>query len=136
MGFAFAFDSDGDGDLDTDAAGNIIWASDSDGDNSLDINLDTDGDGDIDAADGPGIGNTGLIKGAPLGAKVNPADIRAVRIYLLAKSGRRDSKIVNNFTYVVGHKVINPLTDADPANNNLRMRLLVTTVKCRNLELN
>ena len=136
MGFAFAFDADGNGDLDTDAGGNIIWASDSDGDNDLDINLDTDGDGDIDAADGPGIGNTGLIGGQALGTDVNPDDIRAVRIYLLAKSGRRDSKFVNNFTYVVGHKVINPLTDADPANNNLRMRLLVTTVKCRNLELN
>ncbi|HBN26506.1 MAG TPA: hypothetical protein DD405_03440 [Desulfobacteraceae bacterium] len=136
MGFAFAFDADGNGDLDTDAGGNIIWASDSDGDNDLDINLDTDGDGDIDAADGPGIGNTGLIGGQALGTDVVPDDIRAVRIYLLAKSGRRDSTIVNNFTYVVGHKVINPLTDADPANNNLRMRLLVTTVKCRNLELN
>ena len=147
MGFAYAFDANGDGGLDTykDTSGNkkVIWAVDSDGDNDLDINLDTDEDGDIDAADGPGIGNTGLIGGQELKdfddtpiSDVACADIRAVRIYLLARSGRGDSKFINSSTYTVGHKVISPLTDADNRNDNRRMRLLITTVKCRNLELN
>jgi len=145
LGFAYAFDADGDGKLDTyNAGGNeeAIWAVDSDGDNDLDINLDTDGDGDIDAADGPGAGNNGLIGGQALVdfsgtaiSNVAVADIRAVRIWLLARADRRDNKYLNTRTYVVGRKVITPNTDADPNNDNLRMRLLTTTVKCRNLGL-
>ncbi len=146
LSFAYAFDADGDGNLDTyaDAGGNehIIWAVDSDGDNDLDINLDTDSDGDIDAADGPGAGNNGMIGGRALvGFSGNAipdvvvADIRAVRIWLLARGDREDNKFLNTNTYVVGQKVITPGTDADPNNNNLRMRLLTTNVKCRNLGL-
>lgn len=146
LSFAYAFDADGDGNLDTyaDAGGNeqIIWAVDSDGDNDLDINLDTDSDGDIDAADGPGVGNNGMIGGRALVdfsgnaiPDVVVADIRAVRIWLLARGDREDNKFLNTNTYVVGQKVITPCTDADPNNNNLRMRLLTTNVKCRNLGL-
>ncbi len=139
LGFAYAFDADGDGKLDTyNVGGNevIIWAMDSNGDNKLDKNIDTDGDGDIDAADGPGAGNNGLIggqalvdfSGNPIIPDVAVADIRAVRIWMLARADRRDNKYLNTRTYVVGHKVINP-------DDNFRRRLLTTTVKCRNLGL-
>ncbi len=147
VGFAYAFDADGDGNLDTynDAGGNehVIWAVDppGDGDVLLDNNLDTDGDGDIDAADGPGVGGNGVLAGQRLvDAGGNPLDvpldrIRAVRIWMLARSSRGDPKFINSMTYVVGPWVITPSTDADPDNDNLRMRLLVTTVNLRNLAL-
>jgi len=135
LGFAYAYDANGDGSLDTSTNGNIIWAVDSDGDNDLDINLDTDDDGDIDAADGPGTGNSGLIVGTAITPNVAVADIRVVSIWMLARTDRRDIKHLNTFTYVVGHKVITPSTDGDPNNDNFRMRLLTTTVKCRNLGL-
>jgi len=145
LGFAYAFDADDDGILDTYSVfenPQVIWAIDSDGDNDIDINLDTNGDGDIDAADGPGIGNSGLIGGQSLvdfgGTAISDVavdDIRAVRIWILARADQRDNKYLNTHTYVVGHKVITPNTDGDPDNDNLRMRLLTTTVKCRNLGL-
>ena len=140
MGFAFAFDADGDGDLDTyNAGGNqaVIWAVDSDNDNDLDRNLDTDGDGDIDENDCPGAGGNGLIPGQALPTPdVAPRDIRVVRIWILAETRRGDKDFSNANTYVVGHKVISPSTDADINNDNRRMRLLETKVKCRNLEFN
>ncbi len=131
LGFAYAFDADGDGILDTyNVGGNdqVIWAVDSDGDNDLDLNLDINSDGDIDENDGPGAGGNGLIVGAPDIADVAPQDIRAVRIWMLAKTGHGDKSFLNTKTYTVGIKVITP-------NNNLRMRLLATTVKCRNMGL-
>jgi type IV pilus assembly protein PilW len=136
LGFAYAFDADGDGILDTYTVGaneQVIWAVDSVGDNNLDLNLDTDGDGDIDENDGPAGGN-GLIGGIAI-PDVNPQDIRAVRIWMLARTRHRDNRFVNTRTYVIGNKVITPSTDADLNNDNLRMRLLATTVKCRNMGL-
>ena len=146
LGFGFAFDADDDGILDSykDVGGNsqIIWAVDSDGNNDLDTNLDTDGDGEIDEADGPGIGGNGLVGGQALFdfngiaiSDVAVSDIRAVRIWMLARTGSRDNDYINSHTYVVGHKVITPSTDAVSDNDNLRMRLLTTIVKCRNLGL-
>ena len=110
-------------------------AVDSDGDNDLDLNLDTNNDGDIDATDGPGPGNNGLITGVTIVPDIAISDIRAVRIWMLARTGRRDNDFLNSHTYVVGHKVITPSTDAVSDNDNLRMRLLTTIVKCRNLGL-
>ncbi|MBA7636515.1 hypothetical protein ES703_44135 [subsurface metagenome] len=139
MGFAYAFDADGDGDLDTYSAGGsqvVIWAVDSDGDNRLDQNLDPNGDGNIDENDGPGPGGNGPIVGGTPIANIAPQDIRAVRIWILAKTRLGDRNFLNTNTYVVGYKVISPNTDADPNNNNRRMRLLETEVKCRNLEFN
>ncbi|GAG11101.1 unnamed protein product, partial [marine sediment metagenome] len=68
-------------------------------------------------------------------ADVVPQDIRAVRIWMLARTGRGDDKFANTRTYTVGSKVITPNTDANLNNDNLRMRLLETTVKCRNMGL-
>jgi len=136
LGFAYAFDT-GDGDLDKSNNGHIIWAVDSDGDNNLDINLDTDDDGDIDAADGPGAGNNGLIGGVAI-TPVAVDDIRAVRVWMLARVGRINHTFSNTRTYVVGQKVITPNNSANNPNNNFpnfQMRLLTTTAKCRNMEL-
>ena len=135
LGFAYAFDADGDGILDTyNVGGNqrVIWAVDSDGDNDLDRNLDTNSDGNIDENDGPLPGGNGLIAGTAI-ADVAPQDIRAVRIWMLARTERGDNGFVNTRTYVIGNKVITPNTDADPGNDHLRMRLLTSTVKCRNM---
>jgi type IV pilus assembly protein PilW len=128
LGLAYAFDMDGDGVLDTyNAGGNdqVIWAVDSDGDNYLDKNLDTNGDGNIDENDGPGLGGNGLIGGTNI-SPVSIQDIRAVRIWMLARTEYEDNSFLNTKTYTVGNKVITP-------NNNLRMRLLVTNVRCRNI---
>ena len=139
LGLAYAFDADGDGNMDTytDTSGKtqIIWAVDSNGDNRLDINLDTDKNGIIDAADGPGAGNNGLISGVTLATPVSVNNIRAVRIWMLARTGSRDGKYLNTHTYVVGNKIITPNTDTDPDNDNLRMRLSTSIVKCRNMGL-
>lgn len=136
LGLAYAYDADGDGQLDVSAGGNIIWAVDSNGDNLLDRNLDANDDGVIDATDGPGIGNNGVIAGAAINpTNIDPANIRAIRIWLLARADRADRNLLNTHTYVVGYKVITPSTDANPNNDNLRMRLLTTTVQCRNMGL-
>jgi len=127
IGFAYAYDADGDDNLDTSAGGDIIWAVDTDGDGNWD-NLDTDGDGDIDADDGPGIGNNGVINGIGTGTAVDTSQIRAVRIWILARVKRPDPDLVNTNTYIVGANVITP-------NDGFRRRLLSTTVKCRNMGL-
>jgi type IV pilus assembly protein PilW len=127
LGFAYAFDANGDGILDTyNVGGNkqVIWAVASVGNNALDTNLDTNRDGNINAADGPGGGNA-IIGGTPI-PDVDPQDIRAVRIWMLARTGHGDKSFLNTKTYTIGNKVITP-------NNNLHMRLLTTTVKCRNM---
>ena len=134
VGFAYAFDNNDDGSIDTNA-GEIIWAIDSDGDGNLDTNLDSNGDGDIDAADGPGIGNNGVIAGQALAGVVPFDNIRAVRVWILARTNRSDNKFANTRTYVAGNQVITPSTDAVAGNDSLRMRLLTTTIKCRNLGL-
>jgi len=125
IGFAYAYDADGDDNLDTSAGGDIIWAVDTDGDGNWD-NLDTDGDGDIDADDGPGIGNNGVINGTGTGTAVDTSQIRAVRIWILARVKRPDPDFVNTNTYIVGANVITP-------NDGFRRRLLTSTVKCRNM---
>jgi type IV pilus assembly protein PilW len=113
VGFAYAFDNDGDGELDfVDGdgdgvldAGEEIWAYDSDADGSLDRDNDT---------------------GAALASAVNFDRIRAVRVWILARTRHplRDYSGPKNFT--VGDKVIN-------VNDNFKYRLLSTTVKCRNM---
>ena len=101
IGFAYAFDFDGDG----DGILEEYWAYDSDGDGSLDWDNDT---------------------GAGLGFTVNFDRIKAVRIWILARTRHplRDYSGPKNF--IVGDKVIN-------VNDNFKYRLLTTTVKCRNM---
>jgi type IV pilus assembly protein PilW len=125
LGFAYAFDNDGDGQLDT-AGGDLIWAVDSDGDNFLDLNLDTNGDGAIDATDDTD--TNGTIDGTALANPVPINRIRAVKIWLLAKTSRMDRNYTNTNTYVVGDKIITP-------GGSNRRRLLTTTIQCRNMGL-
>lgn len=118
ISFGYAFDNDGDGLVDTDAGGNIIWAFDSNADGLLDKQLDSNGDGVIDENDTP----------ANMAPMVPVNRIRAVRIWILARTRAplRDHR--NTRTYVVGDKVI--ATD-----DNFERVLLTTTVNCRNLGL-
>lgn len=127
LGFAYAFDNDADGQLDT-SGGNVIWAIDSDNDNDLDLDLDTNGDGVIDASDDTNPTN-GLIDGTPLATDVPLTAIRAVKIWILARTDRTIRGYTDTNTYVVGDKVVTPSGNA----RKYRRRLLKTTVKCRNL---
>jgi type IV pilus assembly protein PilW len=123
LGFAFAFDSDADGMLDTAPAGHVIWAVDSDGDNDLDLNLETNGDGEVNTADGTETLNS---IGYP---DVDVSRIRAIKIFLLARTKGMDLSYSNNENYRVGRQVVSGNGD------QFRRRLLVTTVKCRNMGL-
>ena len=134
LGFAFAFDVDADGRLDfNDIDGDgimdpptegIYWAVDSDGDNDLDLELDTDKNGEINMADGP----------APLPADVAVDRIRAMKVFILARTKGMDLGYINKQAYRVGFRVVNPPVDTPPG-DQYRRRLLVTTVRCRNLGL-
>jgi type IV pilus assembly protein PilW len=121
LAFGYAFDDDGgapDGLVDTDAGGNIIWSYDSDGDGFLDTLLDSNTDGVIDASDVP----TLMASTVPINR------IRAVRIWILARTRAplRDHKYTQ--TYVVGDKILTPADDFERV-------LLTTTANCRNLGL-
>jgi len=123
IGFAYAYDNDGDGQQDTTAGGNVIWAIDSDGDGDLDTILDTDDDGDIDTSDTVG-GVTLTSLGLPTNIALNA--IRAVRVWVLARTRNplRETSRMRN--YVVGNKVV-------MADDRFEPRLMTTTIKCRNM---
>lgn len=120
LGFAYAFDDDEDGSLDGPAAGEVFWAVDSDMDNDLDLNLDTNGDGRIDINDSAA--------GEVLPAEIDPNRIRAVRVFLLARTKGADFGHQDNNIYVVSYKRLAP-------GDNFRRRFLTATIKCRNLGL-
>jgi type IV pilus assembly protein PilW len=133
VGFAYAFDADDDGNIDTSANGHIIWAIDSDdtdADKRLDVTLDGNDDGTIDASDDTS--GDGLIDdndaGTALASPVDLEKIRAVKIWLLVKTGKPDRNYTNADTYVVGNSII--LKD-----DQNRRQLLTTMVKCRNMAL-
>jgi type IV pilus assembly protein PilW len=129
LGFAFAFDADADGRLDfNDIDGDdimdppnegIYWAVDSDGDNDLDLELDTNKDGEVNTADGT----------AALPAEVAVDRIRAVKIFILSRTKWLDLSYTNNEIYKVGRQVV------AGGGDQYRRRLLVTTVRGRNLGL-
>ena len=123
LGFAYAYDADGDGAIDGP------FAVDTDGDGDLDLDLDTNGDGLIDEHDDAN--GDGIIEGRALNPEVGYERVRAVRIWLLARTGRRDPRWTDRGTYVVGRRVIAPAGDQA----HRRRRLLVATVKLRNMEL-
>jgi len=134
VAFAYAYDANGDGDLDfndlngdgvRDPGETTIWAADLNGD-VLWENLDTNGDGVINAADKDVA--TDFILGTATGTTVDPSQIRAVRIWLLARAAQADPSYTDARTYVVGNKVIT-------TNDNFRRRLLETTVACKNMGL-
>ena len=120
VGFAFAFDDDADGQLDN-IGGHVIWAYDSDNNGDLDREMDTNGDGLIDTADDP--------VGVPLASAVNFSSIRAVRIWLLGRTGAPLRGQTDNQAYKVGLDTISG--DGD----GFKRQLLISTVQCRNLGL-
>jgi type IV pilus assembly protein PilW len=112
IGFAYAFDHNHDGILDTDdgtADGPVIWAFDadpSDGDKELTTNLD----------------------GNLLAAPVPLSDIRAIRVWILARTRAPIRGHFENRTYTVGDRNIS-------CADNYPRRLLTATVYCRNMGL-
>jgi prepilin-type N-terminal cleavage/methylation domain-containing protein len=91
----------------------------------LDTALDDNDDGLIDAADTPG----GVaLDPAFWPAQVDIANIRAVRIWVLARSRIPIRGHSDNRTYVVGAGRVNAADD-------FQRRLLVDTVNCRNMGL-
>lgn len=120
VGFAYAFDNNGDDQLDSSVGGNIIWAIDSDGDGDLDLNLDTNDDGVIDTND-----NTA---GVALASQVDLERIKAVKIWLLARTGKVDRSFTNSTIYVVSNQQLQ-------YNDNFRRRLFTTAIACRNMAL-
>lgn len=116
LSFAYAYGSNGDGGIEMDG-GNIRWVTDSDGDGSWD-RVDTNLDGYIDINDDVG--------GVGIGETVNVNTIRAVKVWLLAKTEKPDSSYKNTNTYVVGTKHLT-------FNDNLRRRLMIKTIYLRNM---
>jgi len=134
FGLAFAFDNDLDGNLDTytaTAANNTqctIWAVDTGTDNFLDAHLDTNLDGLIGSNDGPGGGGRQFVTGQPLGYTVDPARIKAVRVWILIEAGRADNAYTGTDTWTVGRYIVT-------LNNDRRRKLLSTIIQCRNMGL-
>ncbi len=60
----------------------------------------------------------------------NLADIRAIQISILAVASQPDQSFTNTMTYTTASGAV-----WGPFNDNLRRRLLITTVQCRNLGL-
>jgi hypothetical protein len=116
IAFAYAFDDDRDGKLDyADAAP---------------FNAQLDHGEEIWAYDSPDLATVGLDKnnatGAALTAAVSLDRIRAVRIWILARTRNPLREAARTKNFVVGDKNIN-ITDS------YQYRLLTATVKCRNL---
>ncbi len=67
------------------------------------------------------------------------SQIRSVQISILARAGQPDRKFSNTLTYSPGSVLRNPSLAATnnwgPYNDNIRRRLLITTVQCRNMGL-
>ena len=130
VAFGFAFDDDNgadfpDGDIDT-ATGNILWGYDANGDGYLDTRLDSNKDGLINAEDD--LNGDGRLNDADLTPAVPIRRVRAVAIWMLARTraplrGRHDTA-----TYVVGNKIIIPL-------DRYKRELMTAIVYCRNLGL-
>jgi type IV pilus assembly protein PilW len=105
VAFAYAFDADNDGSLDTYGGvvnRGIIWAYDSNSGGALDRHLDTNVDGVIDESDNPG--GESLVGSGWASATVPFSRIRAVQIWLLARTRNPVQGHQDTQTYVVGPK--------------------------------
>jgi type IV pilus assembly protein PilW len=133
IGFAYAIDTNND--LDLERNGNaVIWALDTDAMAGLDTNADNVPDGNIDANDyDPVNGSVNAVAGN-LGTQVALRDIRAVRIWLLARSERVFNDLVDNNTYALGHKMLDMSQPANAGRQNFRHLLFSGTVSLFNFE--
>lgn len=122
LSFAYAYDNDGDGKFDLSPNGFVIWAFDSDNDNALDRNLDTNDDGEIDMNDNPA--------GTAISSNVAVGNIRAVKVWILARTKTPMLKHLDNNIYIVGNQRISPTALGTRA---YKHQLLVSTINCRNL---
>ena len=130
VAFGYAFDDDHgaslpDGEIDTNGR-NIIWAYDSDADGLLDTQLDSNTDGVVDSADD--LDGNGRIDDMALTPAVPINRIRAVHIWLLARTRSTLRGYLDTDTYVVGDKVLS-------FGDHYKRELLTTVVNCRNLGL-
>lgn len=129
IGFAYAIDLDNDGYLDRWENGDhIIWAVDSDNDNLLDTHIDTNDDGLINEKDDRN--NDLRIDGADGGQFQTPVSlesIRAIRIWLLAKTARPVKLVQGRGPFILGDRIVPPLRDGGTALVSEKI------VKCRNL---
>jgi type IV pilus assembly protein PilW len=132
VAFAYAVDNepvaDPDGIIDTTANGHIRWFFDTNnGDDDLDQTVEDEvalDDGVIDINDPEGGANWP-------GAQVHADKVRAVRIWLLARTRQPIKGHTDNRTYVVGPLRRGPADgDWDPRRKRV---LLTATVYCRNL---
>ncbi len=134
VGFAYAFDSDDDGELDFDnnstpadtSDDRIFWAIQDPAGGGTWFELDADADDQITAADDTD--GDGTINSVDTGIAVDLSDIRAVKIWVLGRTSRKDKNYTSSQSYVVGNQVKTP-TD------NFHRRLLMTVVTCRNMGL-
>lgn len=112
--FAYAYDADSDGETDLQG-GQIIWGVPKGG---KWFNLDNNNDGVIDTNDTEG--------GVDTGTAVNVSDIRAVKIWVLARASQIDRDYIDTNTYSIGEIHYVP-------RDNYRRRLAHATIKMRNM---
>ncbi|MBA3015777.1 MAG: prepilin-type N-terminal cleavage/methylation domain-containing protein [Proteobacteria bacterium] len=149
LGLAFAIDAmdptdvdndgnlnESDGSIDTDGAGNIIWVIDQSNDSSWD-SLDTNNDGAITAADAPApVNGVSTINATATGSPFRLNDIRAIRVWILARSKLPEQGFIDTETYIVGRQILIPSQIPNEINGGgYRYRLLESIVNCRNLGL-
>ncbi len=124
LGLAYAYDNNNDGEVDTSAGNHVIWAVDTDNDNQLDLNLHTDYNGVINEDDDTN--DDGDIDGVALASPVPIANIRAVKIWILARTEKKIQGYTDKGEYVVGRRILTP-------GGEFMRRLVAASVKCRNL---
>lgn len=132
ISFAYAFDNDQDLELDRNGTA-VIWGIDTNSQAGLDTNADSNGDGDIDASDdsnGDDIINT--TDGSLGGVEIELARIKAVRIWLLARSRVSYPDFTDNSTYALGHKLIDMSDAANVGRRNFRHKMLTGAVALQN----
>lgn len=127
IAFAYATDRTSNGMLELNGVSNeVIWAVPDGGGGWID--LDTDGSGVIDAVDGQVVVVPGMLADA-----TQLQQIRAVKVWILARTSRGDAGYIDNVNYKVGANLINP--SVVNANDNFRRRLMTVDVRCRNMGL-
>lgn len=129
IGFAYAIDMENDGYLDRWNGGeHTIWAVDSDNDNRLDTHIDTNNDGLINENDDRN--NDLKIDGKDGGLLQTPVTlekIRAVRVWLMAKTAQPVKSLQGRGPFIVGDRII-----AAPVDGRTAL-VFEKIVKCRNL---